>query len=213
MKNIKLIVILLASIICINAEKVNIISQDTYIHDLIYKNQNSSAKIAFLKEKQLREFAQLFLENSENLHSGDDPEKFIDYLIRNKEQYIWGHDFKNKLNIMSCAVNKNLAGFVCFIRQTNNCERYSKNNQSGISKVGYIALLCVSKNYRQQKIGKLLISSALNEMFLKEQVKYVTILTTLTNQPAQNLFEKMGFQKINEDNITGTALYKITNYN
>jgi ribosomal protein S18 acetylase RimI-like enzyme len=197
----------MASIICIDAEKVNIISQDTYIHDLIYKNQNSTAKIAFLKEKQLRKFAELFLENSENLHSGDDPEKFIDYLIKNKDQHIWGCDFKNKLDIMSCTINQDLAGFVCFLKQSKNCN-FNLNNQSDRAKVGYIALLCVKKNYRQQKIGSLLISSALEELFLREDVRHVTILTKLDNLPAQNLFAKIGFEKVKEDKVKNIALYK-----
>ena len=152
-----------------------------------------------MKEKKLDQFAQLFLDNSKNLYLGDNPEKFIDYLIKHKDQQIWGCDFKNKLDIMSCTINKDLVGFVCFLKQSKNCKNYDFSTQSDGAKVGYIALLCVNKNYRQQKIGSLLISSALEELFINEDVRYVTILTKSDNLPAQNLFIKMGFIKNIED--------------
>lgn len=212
MKIIKLISMLAGSIIYPKAELISVFSHDTYNIDLVYKNKNYGPKITFLKQKQLDKFAQLFLVNSKNLYLGDNPENFINYLIRNKDQKIWGCNFKNNLNIMTCTIEKNLAGFVCFLEQTNNCENYHVNVQTEISKVGYIALLCVNRNYRQQKIGTLLISSALDELFLRKKATYVTILTTLDNKPAQNLFVKMGFKKIHEDKIKNTISYKFENF-
>jgi ribosomal protein S18 acetylase RimI-like enzyme len=211
MNNIKFILIFLASIIYIDADMINIISQDTYSYDLAYKHKNYKTKIAFLKEKQLGQFSHLFLDNSKNLYLGDKPEKFIDYLIKNKDQQIWGCDFKNKLDIISCTINKDLVGFVCFLKQTENCKKNDFSPQSDGAKVGYIALLCVNKNYRQQKIGSLLISSALEELFINEDVRYVTILTKLDNLPAQNLFIKMGFIKNIEDKNKNTISYKLEN--
>jgi ribosomal protein S18 acetylase RimI-like enzyme len=201
-------VVLLAFMIHLKAGKNNIFSHDTYSNDLIFKDKDYGTKIAFLKNKQLGQFAQLFLDNSKNLYTGDNPKNFIDYLIKNKDQKIWGCDFKNKLDIMSCTINKNLVGFVCFLKQTENCKNYDFSNQADGAKVGYIALLCVNKNYRQQKIGTLLISSALEELCLREDVRHVTILTTLDNLPAQNLFAKIGFEKVKEDKVKNTALYK-----
>ena len=210
MNKSKFTVAFLAFMIHLKAGKNNILSHDTYTNDLIFKDKDYGTKISFLKNKQLGQFAQLFLDNSKNLYSGADPKKFIDYLIKNKDQEIWGCDFKNKLNIMSCTINKDLAGFVCFLKQTENCKNYEFSTQSDGAKVGYIALLCVNKNYRQQKIGTLLISSSLEELFINEDVRYVTILTTLDNLPAQNLFAKIGFEKIKEDKFKNTALYKKT---
>jgi ribosomal protein S18 acetylase RimI-like enzyme len=213
MNSFKLILILLISVIYIYADKINIISHDTFNNDLAYQNKNNETKIAFLKNKQLENFVQLFLENSKNLYNGHDPEKFIDYMIKNKDQHIWGCNFKNKLNILTCTVNKDLAGFICFIQQTEDCKSFKLITQLDKSKSGYIALLCVNKAYRQHNIGTLLISSAVEELFLKEQVRYITVLTALNNLPAQNLFIKMGFEKINEDFIKNKAVYKIINNN
>jgi ribosomal protein S18 acetylase RimI-like enzyme len=206
MKKINLILII-GSIIYQKAYTINITSQETYTNDIIYGNKNGGAKIANLKEKKLARLTELFLENSEFLYNGKNPKEFIDHLIKNKDQHIWGYDFKNKLNIMSCSIDKKLVGFICYIHYACTCHHL--NNQADEAKAGYIALLCVDKNYRRQKIGTLLISRALNELFAVNKVKYVTVITALDNEPAKNIYEKIGFNKVNEDIIEKTVSYKL----
>jgi ribosomal protein S18 acetylase RimI-like enzyme len=209
MKNIKLLR-LLVIINSSQANNFNIISHDTYTNDILYCNKNGGAKIANFKEKHVSEFAELFLENSKFLYRGKNPKKFIGHLIKNKDQDIWGSDFKNKLNIMSCSIDKKLVGFVCYIYHDCTCPKYQLNNEmEDIPKAGYIALLCVDKNYRQQRIGTLLMYKAINELFAVNNVKYVTVMTTLDNEPAKNIYEKIGFTKVNEDITKKTVSYKL----
>lgn len=193
---------------------INIISNDTYNSDLIYGDINTAPKITNFKEKYHKQFIKLFQENCENIYIGANSQEFLEHLLKNKDQNIWGYNHKNKLQIKSCVIEKKLAGFICYTQQDSNFankQTYIINNKSHLPKVGYIALLCVSKNHRQQKIGTSLILAASKELFLEEKVKYITILTDLDNKPARNMYEKIGFTKIDEDKSTNTIFYRLEN--
>ncbi|CAG9858066.1 unnamed protein product [Phyllotreta striolata] len=61
-----------------------------------------------------------------------------------------------------------------------------------IIKRGYIAMLAVDENYRKLRIGSNLVQMAINEMLLGDADE-VVLETEVTNKPALQLYEKLGF--------------------
>ncbi|XP_015789896.1 N-alpha-acetyltransferase 30 [Tetranychus urticae] len=57
---------------------------------------------------------------------------------------------------------------------------------------GYIAMLAVDENYRNRRIGSGLVSLAIEAMSLDEADE-VVLETEITNKPALNLYENLGF--------------------
>lgn len=61
-----------------------------------------------------------------------------------------------------------------------------------IVKRGYIAMLAVDQNYRKLRIGSTLVEMAISEM-IKGDADEVVLETEVTNKPALQLYEKLGF--------------------
>lgn len=61
-----------------------------------------------------------------------------------------------------------------------------------VIKRGYIAMLAVDQNYRKLRIGSTLVEMAINEM-IKGDADEVVLETEVTNKPALQLYEKLGF--------------------
>lgn len=59
-------------------------------------------------------------------------------------------------------------------------------------KRGYIAMLAVDQKYRKMRIGSTLVQMAINEMLLGDADE-VVLETEVTNKPALQLYEKLGF--------------------
>lgn len=59
-------------------------------------------------------------------------------------------------------------------------------------KRGYIAMLAVDQKYRKLRIGSTLVQMAINEM-LEGDADEVVLETEITNKPALQLYEKLGF--------------------
>lgn len=59
-------------------------------------------------------------------------------------------------------------------------------------KRGYIAMLAVDQKYRKLRIGSTLVQMAINEMLLGDADE-VVLETEVTNKPALQLYEKLGF--------------------
>jgi len=206
----------MATLINCSAKGTNIISNDNYISDLIYCSINTESKITDFEEKYQKQFIKLFQENCANIYLGHNSTEFLENLIKNKDEKIWGNSYRKKIQIKSCIVDKELTGFICYLNEFSDDPYDQTNimgNRSNLTKVGYIALLCVSKNHRQQKIGTKLIYDALEDLFNKENVKYVTLITADDNLKAKNLYEKIGFKKTNIDKTTNTVFYRLENHN
>lgn len=61
-----------------------------------------------------------------------------------------------------------------------------------VIKRGYIAMLAVDQNYRKLRIGSNLVQMAINEMIMGDADE-VVLETEVTNKPALQLYEKLGF--------------------
>ncbi|KAG5887355.1 hypothetical protein JTB14_018370 [Gonioctena quinquepunctata] len=61
-----------------------------------------------------------------------------------------------------------------------------------VIKRGYIAMLAVDQKYRKLRIGSNLVQMAINEM-LRGDADEVVLETEVTNKPALQLYEKLGF--------------------
>ncbi|KAJ8922529.1 hypothetical protein NQ315_007559 [Exocentrus adspersus] len=61
-----------------------------------------------------------------------------------------------------------------------------------VIKRGYIAMLAVDQNYRKLHIGSNLVQMAINEMIMGDADE-VVLETEVTNKPALQLYEKLGF--------------------
>ncbi|CAH1108391.1 unnamed protein product [Psylliodes chrysocephalus] len=61
-----------------------------------------------------------------------------------------------------------------------------------VIKRGYIAMLAVDQDYRKLRIGSNLVQMAINEMLLGDADE-VVLETEVTNNPALQLYEKLGF--------------------
>ncbi|CAG9840015.1 unnamed protein product [Diabrotica balteata] len=61
-----------------------------------------------------------------------------------------------------------------------------------VIKRGYIAMLAVDQKYRKLRIGSNLVQKAINEMLLGDADE-VVLETEVTNKPALQLYEKLGF--------------------
>ncbi|KAJ8977763.1 hypothetical protein NQ317_001673 [Molorchus minor] len=61
-----------------------------------------------------------------------------------------------------------------------------------VIKRGYIAMLAVDQKYRKLRIGSTLVQMAINEMLLGDADE-VVLETEVTNKPALQLYEKLGF--------------------
>lgn len=78
-------------------------------------------------------------------------------------------------------IDNKIVGYIIFIIEKNE--------------IGHIISLAVHPNYRRRKIGYKLISSAIK--FLKMlDIKTIKLEVRVSNIPAINLYEKIGFKKI-----------------
>jgi len=135
----------------------------------------------FNPERDTQPIINIFNDNRDFLVEEEDASQYECFLKKCHE-----HPF---CTIKILRENEELAGYIF----------YHKHEHQGL-----ILGLAVAHEFRRKGYGKLLTSTALEELYNKD-IDHIALICHSDSTPALNLYEKMGFKQIDEDvfgNIT-----------
>jgi ribosomal protein S18 acetylase RimI-like enzyme len=142
-------------------------------------------------------FNGLAMESNKPHMSNFNPERDTQAIINiaNKEHYhLWDENYSPSAyqdHLLKC--HDNPACNVKILQENEKLAGYVMYKRFGLNE-GYIEQVAVSDNFRNKGYGKLLTSTALQELHNMD-ADYTTLFCYKDSAPALNLYEKIGFTK------------------